>query len=59
MTTLDIFFAVVVVAPAVGLLMLTLAYAGITGMSYIANATANIPSYYPCLLYTSPSPRDS
>jgi len=47
MTTLDIFFAVAIVAPAVGLLMLTLAYAGITGMSYIANATANIPSYYP------------
>jgi len=47
MTTLDIFFAVVVVAPAVGLLMLTLAYAGITSMSYIANVTANMPSYYP------------
>jgi len=26
--------------------MLTLAYVGITSMSYIANATANIPSYY-------------
>ena len=26
--------------------MLTLSYVGITGMSYIANATTNIPSYY-------------
>ena len=47
MTTLDIFFAVAIVAPTVGLLMLTLAYVGITSMSYIANVTANIPSYYP------------
>jgi len=53
MTTLDIFFAVVVVAPAVGLLMLTLAYVGITSMSYIANVTANIPSYYPVQSATS------
>ena len=98
MTTLDIFWAVVVVSSALGLLMLTLSYVGITGMSYIANATANMPSYYnvtgatvmfsgterflvslsvffviiliavswmlgaffkACLLYTSPSPRDS
>ena len=47
MTTLDIFFAVAIVAPTVGLLMLTLAYVGITSMSYIANVTANMPSYYP------------
>jgi len=53
MTTLDIFFAVVIVAPAVGLLMLTLAYVGITSMSYIANVTANIPSYYPVQSATS------
>jgi len=46
MTMLDIFWAVVVVSSAVGLLMLTLSYVGITGMTYIANATANIPSYY-------------
>ena len=46
MTTLDIFWAVVVVSSALGLLMLTLSYVGITGMSYIANATANMPSYY-------------
>ena len=46
MTTLDIFWAVVVVSSALGLLMLTLSYVGITGMSYIANVTANIPSYY-------------
>jgi len=26
--------------------MLTLAYVGITSMSYVANVTANIPSYY-------------
>jgi len=53
MTTLDIFFAVVVVAPVVGLLMLTLAYVGITSMSYVANVTANIPSYYPVQSATS------
>jgi len=46
MTTLDIFWAVVVVSSALGLLMFTLSYVGITGMSYIANATANMPSYY-------------
>jgi len=46
MTTLDIFWAVVVVSSALGLLMLTLSYVGITGMTYIANATANISSYY-------------
>jgi len=53
MTTLDIFFAVAIVAPTVGLLMLTLAYVGITSMSYIANVTANIPSYYPVQSATS------
>ena len=47
MTTLDIFWAVVVVSSVVGLLMLTLSYVGITGMNYVANAIANIPSYYP------------
>jgi len=46
MTTLDIFWAVVVVSSVAGLLMLTLSYVGITSMSYIANVTANIPSYY-------------
>jgi len=46
MTTLDIFWAVVVVSSVLGLLMLTLSYVGITGMTYVANATANIPSYY-------------
>jgi len=46
MTTLDIFWAVAVVSSALGLLMLTLSYVGITGMTYIANATAGIPSYY-------------
>ena len=46
MTTLDIFWAVVVVSSALGLLMLTLSYVGITGMTYIANATASMPSYY-------------
>ncbi|MFP3278430.1 MAG: hypothetical protein RXO43_02615 [Candidatus Micrarchaeota archaeon] len=46
MTTLDIFWAVVVVSSALGLLMFTLSCVGITGMTYIANATANIPSYY-------------
>ena len=50
MTTLDIFFAVAIVAPTVGLLMLTLAYVGITSMSYVANVTANMPSYYPVQL---------
>jgi len=53
MTTLDIFFAVAIVAPTVGLLMLTLAYVGITSMSYIANVTANMPSYYPVQSATS------
>jgi len=47
MTTLDIFWAVAIVSSALGLLMLTLSYVGVTGMTYIANATANIPSYYP------------
>jgi hypothetical protein len=46
MTTLDIFWAVVVVSSALGLLMLTLSYVSITGMETITNATANIPSYY-------------
>jgi hypothetical protein len=46
MTTLDIFFAVVVVSSALGLLMLTLSYIGIAGMGYVANATASIPSFY-------------
>jgi len=47
MTTLDIFWAVVVVSSILGILMLTLSYIGITGMSYVFNATANIPSFYP------------
>jgi len=37
----------VIVSSIVGILMLTLSYVGITTMSYVANVTVNIPSYYP------------
>lgn len=53
MTVLDIFVAVIVVSSLLGLLLLSLSYVSITGITLIQNATANIPTYTPASLSTS------
>lgn len=53
MTVLDIFVAVIVVASVLGLIMLTLSYVAITGITFVSNATANLPTYTPTSLASS------
>ncbi len=47
MTSLDQFFAIVVVASVVGLLLLSLSYVDVSAITVIDNATANITTFTP------------
>lgn len=53
MTVLDIFVAVIVVSSILGLMLLSLSYVAITGITVLQNATANIPSFTPTSLSAS------
>lgn len=53
MTVLDIFVAVIVVSSILGLMMLSLSYVAVNGITLVSNAVANIPTYTPASLASS------
>lgn len=53
MTVLDIFVAVIVVSSILGLVLLSLSYVAVNGITLVQNATANIPTLTPSSLSTS------
>jgi hypothetical protein len=47
MTVLDIFVAVIIVSSVLGLLLLSLSYVAVNGITLVQNVTANIPTFTP------------